>query len=397
MRVLMITDVYFPRINGVSTSIQIFREELRRNGHQVTLVAPEYASETSDEEDIIRIPSRRVLFDPEDRLMSGRKILSMIPLLRKQHFDLIHIQTPFIAHHVGVRLARELKIPCTETYHTFFEEYLFHYVPFVPKNWMRALARHFTQKQCNAVDSVIVPSTAMRDILQKYGVRKPVQIIPTGLELEKLSACNGVLFRENYKIDAGRPVLVHIGRVAFEKNIGFLLNMLQELRKKVPDVLLIIAGEGPALRTLRKQVSRYGLGQNVLFVGYLSREDTLLDCYCAGNAFVFASRTETQGLVLLEAMALGLPVVSTAVMGTRDILEPQRGAIIAQEDPVQFAGCVLRILENEFLAKRLGKEAREYVREWSAPIMVERLIEYYERLIAVDSAIGPSLSGNVSG
>ena len=151
------------------------------------------------------------------------------------------------------------------------------------------------------------------------------------------------------------------------------------------------------MRTLRKQVSRYGLGQNVLFVGYLSREDTLLDCYCAGNAFVFASRTETQGLVLLEAMALGLPVVSTAVMGTRDILEPQRGAIIAQEDPVQFAGCVLRILENEFLAKRLGKEAREYVREWSAPIMVERLIEYYERLIAVDSAIGPSLSGNVSG
>lgn len=396
MRILMITDVYFPRINGVSTSIQIFREELRRYGHHVTLIAPEYGTETSDEDDIIRVPSRRVLFDPEDRLMSGRKILSMIPVLRKQHFDLIHIQTPFIAHRVGVRLARELNLPCTETYHTFFEEYLFHYVPFVPRNWMRALARHFTQKQCNAVATVIVPSTAMRDILQKYGVRKPVQIIPTGLELEKFSSCNGALFRENYRIDAERPVLMHIGRIAFEKNIGFLLRMLQELCKEVPDALLVIAGEGPALASLRRQAGHLGLQDNVLFVGYLSREDTLLDCYCAGNVFVFASRTETQGLVLLEAMALGLPVVSTAVMGTRDILEPQRGAIIAQEDPMQFAGCVQRILENGFLAKRLGKEARDYVKEWSAPIMVERLIEYYQKLVAGDTLVDESVSDNKS-
>ena len=386
MRILMISDVYFPRINGVSTSTQIFRDEFRRRGHQVTLIAPHYPNCTQDDEDIIRIPSRQVLFDPEDRMMRRQDVLALLPRLRAERYDLIHIQTPFVAHHLGVKLARALHLPSIETYHTFFEEYLFHYVPFVPKAWMRALARHFTRRQCNAVDSVVVPSSAMSEILTRYGVTTPMKIIPTGMELEKFQGCNGAAFRQRYAIPAERPTLVHIGRVAHEKNIGFLLHMLQVLRCSIPQILLIIAGEGPALASLRKLTSQLGLSSHVLFVGYLSRADALLDCYCAGNAFVFASRTETQGLVLLEAMALGVPVVSTAVMGTKDILEPRRGALVAQEDPLRFADTVKQLLENEFLHKRLCKEAREYVKEWSAPVMAERLLEYYRQLLHNDKA-----------
>lgn len=380
MRILMISDVYFPRINGVSTSTQIFREELLRRGHKVTLIAPDYP-DCPPQEDIIRIPSRQVLFDPEDRMMKRKKILALLPMLHNEKYDLLHIQTPFVAHHLGVQLANTLNIPSIETYHTFFEEYLFHYVPFVPKSWMRALARHFTRKQCNAVDSVIVPSTAMRDILTQYGVTTRMKIIPTGMELNKFHSCNGSAFREHYQIPASRPTLVHIGRVAHEKNIGFLLHMLVELRKQIPDILLIIAGEGPALSYLHKQTRKLSLCENVLFVGYLSRTDALLDCYCAGDVFVFASRTETQGLVLLEAMALGVPVVSTAVMGTKDILHPERGAVVAQEDPKQFANSVRQVLENEFQRKRLSKDARDYVKEWSAPVMANHLIEYYQQLV----------------
>ena len=380
MRILMISDVYFPRINGVSTSTQIFREELIRRGHKVTLIAPHYPN-CAQEDDIIRIASRQVLFDPEDRMMKPKDVMALLPMLRSEQFDLLHIQTPFIAHHLGVKLAAALNIPSIETYHTFFEEYLFHYVPFVPKAWMRALARYFTRKQCNAVDSVVVPSTAMSDILGHYGVTTTMKIIPTGMELDKFRGCNGAAFRQRYAIPAQRPTLIHIGRVAHEKNIGFLLQMLHHLRKSLPEILLIIAGEGPALPHLRQQTSKLGLSDNVLFVGYLSRADALLDCYCAGDAFVFASRTETQGLVLLEAMALGVPVVSTAVMGTKDILEPRRGALVAREDPVQFADTVKRLLQNEFLRKRLSKEARDYVKEWSAPMMAERLLEYYQQLV----------------
>ena len=380
MRILMISDVYFPRINGVSTSTQIFREELLRRGHKVTLIAPHYPN-CAQEDDIIRIPSRQVLFDPEDRMMKSKEVMALLPMLRSENYDLLHIQTPFVAHHLGVKLAAALNIPSIETYHTFFEEYLFHYVPFVPKAWMRSLARYFTRKQCNAVDSVIVPSNAMCEILEHYGVTTSMKIIPTGMELDKFHGCNGAAFRQRYHIPAQCPTLVHIGRVAHEKNIGFLLHMLQQLRKSIPDILLIIAGEGPALSHLRKQTVKLGISNNVLFVGYLSRADALLDCYCAGDAFVFASRTETQGLVLLEAMALGVPVVSTAVMGTKDILQPRRGALVSPENPQQFAENVKRLLQNEFLRKRLSKEARDYVKEWSAPMMAERLLEYYQRLV----------------
>ena len=379
MHILMISDVFFPRINGVSTSIQIFRDELIALGHRVTLIAPEYGNEQVVE-NIIRIPSRQVMFDPEDRMMHSAKVKALLPYLKTQGIDVVHIQTPFIAHYLGVFLARELNVPSVETYHTFFEEYLYHYIPFVPKSWMRALARRFTRKQCNAVDQIIVPSTAMRAVLEDYGVAQPIKIIPTGIDLEKFKGCNGGRFKQQHHIDDQRPTLVHIGRVAHEKNIGFLFNMLVVLRKHIPNVLLIVAGEGPALPALKKQASTLALEENILFVGYLDRSSTLLDCYCAGDAFIFASRTETQGLVLLEAMALGVPVVSTAVMGTIDILEPGKGALIAVEEPVPFAETVQRLLENNFLRERLHKEALQYVQQWTAPVMAERLQNLYQKL-----------------
>lgn len=379
MRILMITDVYFPRINGVSTSIQIFMRELEKLGHQVTLIAPDYGqAETQD--NIIRIPSGRILFDPEDRLLKRRKVLALRHRLKQQNFDVIHIQTPFMAHYLGVALAREFGIPCLESYHTYFEEYLFHYVPFVPKSWMRLFARYFTRKQCNAVNAVVVPSTAMQDVLASYGVTTLMQIIPTGMELDRFKGGDGAHFRTTYNIEPDRPVMTFIGRVAFEKNIEFLLEVTVHLRIRISNVLLVIAGEGPALRSLQHRVQQLKLDGNVLFVGYLDREKALLDCYRAGDIFVFASRTETQGLVLLEAMALGVPVVSTAMMGTCDILRANRGALVADENVEQFAEAAARILINPLLHERLHREALNYVQEWSAPVMAAQLVDFYQAL-----------------
>jgi glycosyltransferase involved in cell wall biosynthesis len=160
MRVLMISDVYFPRINGVSTSIQTFRRDLAALGQQVDLLAPAYpARADADQEDILRIPSRYLFFDPEDRMMSARAIRKKIPELRRRRYDLVHIQTPFVAHYLGLRIARELGVPVVETYHTYFEEYLYHYLPWLPASWLRGAARRFTRSQCNQVDAVVVPST----------------------------------------------------------------------------------------------------------------------------------------------------------------------------------------------------------------------------------------------
>jgi len=382
----MISDVYFPRVNGVSTSIQTFRRQLAALGHEVVLIAPEYGAPQSDERDVMRVPSRYLVLDPEDRMMQAKQVRKLVPALRERSFDLMHIQTPFVAHYTGMVLADQLGLPRVETYHTFFEEYLFHYVPFVPRGWMRALARRFSRTQCNSLDAVVVPSHPMQAVLREYGVTVPLEVIPTGLELQSLAGGDGQAFRRRHGIESDRPTLVHVGRVAFEKNIDFLLRMLVRVRERVPEVLLVICGEGPSLTHLQRLATRLGVAGNVLFVGYLDRTKGLLDCYCAGDAFVFASRTETQGLVLLEAMALGVPVVSTAVMGTLDILGVQRGALIAQEDEAEFAAKAIQILRDANLRHRLSIEARSYAQEWSAQRMTARMLAFYQRVVGQGTA-----------
>jgi 1,2-diacylglycerol 3-alpha-glucosyltransferase len=279
----MISDVYFPRVNGVSTSIQTFRRQLAALGHEVVLIAPEYGAPQSDERDVVRVPSRYLVLDPEDRMMQAKQVRKLVPALRERSFDLMHIQTPFVAHYTGMVLADQLGLPRVETYHTFFEEYLFHYVPFVPRGWMRALARRFSRTQCNSLDAVVVPSHPMQAVLREYGVTVPLEVIPTGLELQSLAGGDGQAFRRRHGIESDRPTLVHVGRVAFEKNIDFLLRMLVRVRERVPEVLLVICGEGPSLTHLQRLATRLGVAGNVLFVGYLDRTKGLLDCYCAGG------------------------------------------------------------------------------------------------------------------
>lgn len=386
MRVLMISDVYFPRVTGVSTSIQTFAREFGAKGHEVTLIAPDYGASDYDSKlnesfEIIRIPSRYLPIDPEDRILQPFKIRRLTDALKGRRFDLLHIQTPFIAHYSGLGLAKRLELPVVESYHTFFEQYLHHYVPWVPAGWMRGAARHFSTSQCNGVDALVVPSQAMLDVLRDYGIQTPAEVIPTGIDLDQFSQGDGNRFRARHDIPPDRPVLVLVSRLAFEKNIEFILRALVRIKAEVPDVLLVIAGEGPAQRDLERLAEQLGLADNTRFLGYLNRDGSLEDCYRAGTAFMFASRTETQGLVLLEAMALGVPVVSTAVMGTKEVLGDGQGALIAEEDEADFAGKAVRLLKEPDLRKRLAREAVEHAHDWSAPVLADRLLKFYERVI----------------
>jgi hypothetical protein len=395
MNVLMISDVYFPRINGVSTSIETFRRALDAQGVRSTLIAPDYpAAEAGTEANLLRIPSRRVPLDPEDRMMRRADIRAALPRLHDEHFDLVHIHTPFVAHYAGLELARALGVPCVATYHTFFEEYLFHYVPGVPRAWLRALARHYSRGQCNALDAVIVPSRAMAAALERYGVNRPLHVLPTGIPPGQFHGGESCYFRQRYDIDKERKMLLFVGRVAHEKNIALLIDMFERVRRNDPSALLVITGEGPALPALRAHAERLGLGDHVRFLGYLDRHSELHDCYRAADLFVFASRTETQGLVLLEAMALGTPVVALAQMGTRDILEPQRGCRIAPDDVIGFANVVGALLADPAALRALGEQAREYARSWGADEMARRLARLYQRCI--DSAAQPAAAQRIA-
>ena len=382
MRLLMISDVYFPRVNGVSTSIETTRHALEKLGHEVTLIVPDYPQQNEcTDPHVLRIPARKVLLDPEDRLMAWRDLRRTMRALAPQKFDLIHIHTPFIAHYAGTRMARNLKLPVVETYHTFFEQYLEHYIPFLPDPMLRLMARRLTANQGNAVNALISPSFAMRDILRRYGVRSPISVIPTGIDLETWRAPIAPDPRDALSIAPTQPVLLFVGRLAFEKNVEFLLTMLSKLIAQRPDACLVLAGEGPAEKHLRKLTAQLGLDAHVHFVGYLPRDGQLQALYRAADAFVFASATETQGLVLVEALALGLPVVALAEMGTRDVVREGEGCLIAPNDPQGFAQRVLELLNHPHEATRLAAQAVIAADAWQQERIAERLVQFYQETI----------------
>lgn len=378
MRILMVSDVYFPRVNGVSTSIETFRRTLAESGVEVRLVVPRYGDEAA-EQGIVRVAGRSLPGDPEDRLVGWRAMHRSV-LEAAADCDLIHIQTPFVAHYAGLKAARRLGLPVIATYHTLFEEYLQHYAPFLPAGWLQRQARAFSRRQCNELDTVVVPSTAMRERLSDYGVSVPLHVLPTGIPLSRFAAGDGAGFRHRHGLSPRRPLALFVGRVAHEKNIGFLLEALLAARQRCPEVQLLIAGEGPAMPALKERVGALGLHGAVHFVGYLDRSRELPDCYAAADVFVFASRTETQGLVLLEAMAAGLPVIALAAMGTVDILAPGRGGIAAPDDSQGFGELLGDTLNSPAVWQRLRDEAPAYAAEWSDTAMAARLAALYASL-----------------
>jgi hypothetical protein len=385
MRVLFISDVYFPRVNGVSTSIRTFRADLRDAGVDTVLVAPAYGDSKdtgtgNDEPGVLRVPSGRVPRDPEDRRMKSAALRQVLAGLDTQHFDLVHIHTPFVAHYAGVRFAAQRAIPVIATYHTFFEEYLHHYVPVLPRVFGRALARSFTRSQAAQLAAIVAPSEPMRALLTDYGVTTRIQVIPTGLPADRYLPGDGARFRATFGIPTDRPLLLYVGRVAHEKNIEFLLHAFVALRRTRQDAMLVIAGEGPAREHLQALVAQLGIRPDVHFIGYLDRERGLADCYAAADVFVFASRTETQGLVLLEALAQGRPVVSTVHLGTASILQAGCGARVAPEKPDAFAQAIACILDDPARAARLSVQARSFASGWASNLMAARLADLYRDL-----------------
>ncbi len=387
MNILMLSDVYFPRINGVATSIASFRDALQRLGHSVTLVCPGYPVGQVDEPDVLRISSRGVPGSPEDRMMHYREVMKLAPRLAAEHFDLVHIHTPFVAHYAGVALARRLGIPALATYHTLFEEYLPLYVRGVPSRWLRFLARRLSVWQCRRLAALVAPSHAMHDTLLRYGVKTPVAVIPTGLALERFRhPVEDDDFRDRYHLPKNARLLLFVGRLAFEKNIAFLIDLLPRVLAEHPDTRLIITGEGPARAALARRARQIGMEYAVHFLGYLGRNGPLQTAYRAADAFIFASRTETQGLVLLEAMALGTPVVSTAMMGTRDVLVDGAGCLIADEDLDDFAAKVNRLLDDDALRGELAQRAMTHAAGWHEDAKAAELAGLYARIAGMQIA-----------
>jgi glycosyltransferase involved in cell wall biosynthesis len=248
----------------------------------------------------------------------------------------------------------------------------------------RGLSRHL----CHQVDHLIVPTAEMAQVLEQYGVRTRSTVLPTGIDLDEFTGGDGMRFRLAHGITPEQPVVTTVSRLAIEKNIPFLIDVVHRLVGDFPTLVFVIAGEGPDEARLREKVERLGLQEHVRFVGNLDRDTALIDCYRAADAFVFASPTETQGLVLIEAMALGVPIVSTAVMGTATVLRGAHSAVVSPEDIEAFATRLARVLRDESLRASLAAAGPGDAHAWRMDAVIPKLIDIYTRPRACGAAAG---------
>lgn len=391
MRVAFVSDTYWPRINGVTVAIDQCRKSLQKAGYSVQLWAPQYPGPKQNaEEGVTRLPSWSLyLISKEDRLASPLRSQRLFSGLRSFSPDIIHAHTEFWTAFLARYYARRNGIPFVITCHTYFEAYARHYLPPMTRTISRRLIPKLVRYLFDGADAVIVPAARMKDVLKSYGVGVPVHVIPTGISgavfhpVEKEDARNFLALQ--FPQTVNRRILLSVSRLSAEKDPERVLRVFAALHRAFPDVMLVFAGDGPQRYVLENQAAAAGLENQVLFTGYIPRE-TLKYWYSAAEVFVFASQTETQGLVTLEAMACGTPVVAAGVMGTRDVMQGDNGGFMVEPDDQSFISAISRLLENPMLQTQKAADALRHAGLWSEDATSGKLQALYETLIQINKS-----------
>jgi len=375
MRIAVFTDTYTPQINGVVTSVQAFRAELERLGHDVHIFAPA-ARGARSENNVHRIRSFTFSPYPEYRVSVPTK--GLIDEFEKINVDIIHVQTPVSAGTAGVGMAKHFGLPVVGTFHTLLPEYMHYLVKGRIQRFLMAPARSFAWKWCswfyNRCDAVIAPSDAIAKILKDNGVSRPIRVIPTGISpMKRVGKKSVQVFRKKYRL-SGKTIL-HVGRVTREKNIEAIIDAVE----KLPDVMLAVASDGPHRAQLEAYVERKNFTDRVRFLGYLS-ESELRTAYAAADLFACASQSETQGIVLLEAAIAGLPIVALDALVVGDFVRENKAGIVA--DTNNFSYSIGRALDDKGLKRQVRMRAKSVARKYNIERCTKDLISTYEFAIA---------------
>jgi glycosyltransferase involved in cell wall biosynthesis len=346
----------------------------------VQIFTSRFPGHKDDDPNVWRFPSLRLPFFPQYPFA----IPPFFPALRhfrSQKFDIVHTHTPYTIGFVGLRWAESHDIPIVSTYHTLYERYA-HYVPYFPKAYVRYKTAKHTNYYYNRVAHIITPSEAAYGSLRKQSVHKPISVIPTGNPLapriDRDAARNSMGVRPNEK------ALLYVGRMAREKNIILLLDAVSDVMKRRSDVRLWMIGDGPDRVAAQKHARAIGIGDLVKCVGAIPREE--VDKFYAGSdLFVFASTTETQGLVIGEAMSHGLPAVAVRGGGASDSLHNGETGLIVGSSVAQIADAVESLLENSEVLKSFREACLRHSQNWSHESACNSVLGVYESVLSKKS------------
>ncbi len=376
LKIAMLTDTYIPQVNGVATSVNLFKKYLENLGEKVYVFAPMVPK---NENNAFKVSGLKFFWEKQHRLAIpiSHKISN---LTSKLNIDVIHSHAPFSMGFQALRVSEKLGIPHVHTYHTLLTEYR-HYVP-LPFRPTEEAVKEFSAWFCNLTDAVIAPTDKIKEELISYGVTVPIKVLPTGIDVENFQKPLTFSLREKYSIPSDHKIVLYAGRIAKEKNVDFLLESFALLRSSIKKVTLVMAGNGPEVQETLHRAHRLGISENVILTGYVKR-DMLVEYYRQADVFAFASVTETQGLVVLEALAAGLPVVAVGKEGVKDVLKNGVGCILLDEvELVSFTKALERVLKDRTLSEKMSLDGVKYVTEhWSMNTMARKLDEIYANVI----------------
>ncbi|WP_054701397.1 glycosyltransferase family 4 protein [Secundilactobacillus odoratitofui] len=374
MNIGIFTDTYFPQVSGVATSIKTLRHELEKQGHQVyifTTTDPHIEKDVY-ERNIFRFPSVPFV-SFTDRRVAFRGLFHAYQLAKELNLDVVHTQTEFSMGMIGKFVARTLKIPCLHTYHTMYEDYL-HYVA-NGKLLKPVHVKQMTLAFCTHLDGVVAPSERVLDTLTSYGVKAPIRIIPTGIDLEQYEPDENELdVREKYQIPDDAPMILSLSRLAYEKNIKEVIDGFPKILAALPDARLMIVGDGPARETLEAQVTTLGLDDHVVFTGEINNNEVSA-FYHATDLFVSASDSESQGLTYIEALAADTKIVVKSGPYTDDLLtNPALGTTFKTYD--EMVEDVIYYLKHSQITDTAALD--ETLKQVSSETFGHRIVDFYQ-------------------
>jgi glycosyltransferase involved in cell wall biosynthesis len=385
LRVTMFTNNYLPFIGGVPLSIERLRKGLGKLGDQVQVVAPVYQDQPENEQQVLRVPSLLSVGAHSEFRMANIFLARIRRGVRDFRPDVIHLHHPFWLGSLGLFMARVLKVPAVYTYHTRLEHYA-HFVP-LPGLLFRNLISHALIKHfASRCDGVIVPTYSTEEYLRMIGVKTPTYVQPTGIEYDRFRQVSDSeidALRQRLELSENTRVLVSVARLSNEKNIDFMIDALTELRQQsdTPFRFLMI-GDGHQRERLQARITELGMDDVITLAGPVP-PDEMAVWYRLGDAFLFASKSETQGMVILEAMAAGLPVVAVRSSGIDDVIQHGSNGYKTPERHDLWSQRVKLLLEDDDLRQQLSDNALAFARDYSVENFAGNVREIYATLLAM--------------
>ena len=381
MNIAIFSDCYTPQINGVVTVIRTLKTELEKQGHKVYIFTVKHPKAV-EEENIFRIRSFRFPNEPQHRIgyFLARKTIKKVRSLK---IDLIHSHTEFSLYLLSRKVCNKLNIPSVHTIHTYYRDYL-DYLPFLMKiffkNYLNPYMRRILRKQ----KCVVAPSLKIKYFLDDILLDPPAHIVPNGIDLsifyensESIKK-DALLLRKKYNIADDDNLIVFVGRLGGEKNIGTLLENFKKISLQKSNTKMLLVGDGPDKKALQERCHELGLTEKVIFTGYLRWPDEIRLVYKASNMFMSASHSEVHPITFIEAMASGLPVVAAADPSITGMVVDGENGWAVNDDKLMWEKA-LEILNNKDDMIRMGKRSDEISRTYSVENFIKNMLKVYEQ------------------